>query len=198
MKKILRLIKYFKNDETGGGLLVMTPFFCLLFIMLTALVLTVALWAQRRQTVQMMADCASRAGTLAIDKQYAVLESDGKYHVYTELDPTKANENAAKVLQAFDTNGFDVQVIDYNPVTTNVAVPREKYAIFDSPEWSSRDHKYYRKVLTKQEQYYNGDFSVYMYANVHGIWEDLLDLSNNHPITVYSQSMCTGDVVSVH
>lgn len=182
MKSLRKKIREFFKDDTGGALLVATPFFSVLFMLLLALVFNVAIWLQKRQELQFIADAASRAGTLAIEYRFPVLEDNGKYHVYCMLNEQEATINAVKVLQANEMNLKGMRV------TTRERQP----AGFKSPEWSSRDHRYYDKWLSVKEQYQNGDFSMYLEADADGIWTKLLGTSEHIKVKAYAQSMASG------
>ena len=183
MKERLKaLLNGFRKDETGGALLVATPFFTVLFMLLVALIFNVAIWLERRQELQYIADSASRAGTLAIDKKFPVYESNGKYHVYCMLDPSKAQSYADKVLNASKANLKGIEITK----------EQKQPSGYKSPEWSSYDHKYHDKYLTVKEQYQNGDFAIYLEADVEGVWTKFLEVDKEITVKAYAQAMASG------
>lgn len=184
MKRLKNLIRKIRQNE-DGALVVTVPFLIIMMLMLTALIFCVAIWSQKRQQLQIMADCASRAGALAVETQVPVLEDNNTYHVYSRLNRADANENALDVLDRFDLKGIEVVDIRFNPEQADGVV-------FDTPVWSSRDHKYYRKTISTEKQYHNGNFAVYLKARLMGIWDDLLSLSKDPEASAYAQSMSSG------
>lgn len=182
IERIKVLLKHFIKDETGGALLVSTPFFSVLFMLMVALVFNVAIWLERKQELQYITDAASRAGTLAIERSFPVLETNGKYHVYAMLNPSQASSNADKVLNKSKQylKGMEITNIQKQP------------SGFKSPEWSSREHRYYDKYLTVEKQYQNGDFSVYTEANIEGVWTKFLGVEDKIKVKAYAQSMASG------
>ena len=184
MKKLLLKIKEFRKNEEGSALLATLPFMIILFVTFLALVFNVAVLTYKRQQLQIIADSASRAGTLAIREEYAVKESNGKYHVYIELDEDKADANATRVIEESKRylKGAQINSYAFNPEGSN----------FVYPEWSSKAHKYNEKPLSTHKQYFNGNFSVLMDSDAHGVWEDLLGLGHKFDITTYSSSAARG------
>lgn len=184
MKRLKEFIRKARQEE-DGGLIVTVPFLIIIVVMLTALIFCVAIWAQKKQQLQIMADCAARAGALAIEEQIPVLEDNHTYHVYTRLNRAEANSNAMEVLGSFDMKGMTIVDYRFNP-------ERAEGVVFDTPVWSSTNHKYYQKTVTTEKQYHNGNFAVYLKASLQGIWEDLLGLSKEPSVSAYAQAMSTG------
>ena len=131
MRKLRALIKTFRDDETGGALLASTPLFVILFMMFAALVFNVSIWLQHKQELQFACDSATRAATLAVEREFPVLESNGKYHVYCMLDKDKAKANALNVLTANAANMKGIKLTGGYVQPTYVNNRR-----YTSPEWS--------------------------------------------------------------
>lgn len=182
---VLRGVSRIMRDENGGGVLVSTPFFAILFMMLCTMALNIGLWVQKKQHMQMIADAATRAATLAIDRQYPVLEDNGKYHVYSILNKSEAISNAEAVYRENlrDFYGAEPGNVVYQPVGSE----------YTAPEWSSGAHAYRRVALSEELQYYNGDFTMVIKdTSIPNMWGGLLGLGPDVKFDTYSQAMASG------
>lgn len=179
----------FREDEDGDAFVVAAPFVCLVMFMMMALLFNAGMLAQKRHEVQIMADSAARAGTLAVDRTYAVRDAFG-YHVYTELDPRQAQENALSVIDAYmeanypSGKGLAVYGMSANDTGSHTY-----------PEYSSRDGEYHERHMTRQQSYYNGSSSVELYARVPGIWTDILGMRERYDIKAYGCAQAGGNAV---
>ena len=183
VEKVKTFIRKMQDNEEGGWL-ISFPFTVMIFIIFTAMIFNMAMLLMKRQQLQITADCVSRAGTLAVEEQYAVLEGNGKYHVYTQLDPSLADSYGQAVLNEHERyyKGLEIEGYVFNP----------DGEAFTVPYWNSRNYRYDDKALTSDDQYYNGDFSILMGADMKGAWTDLLGISRDKYITIYSTSSARG------
>ena len=183
MDNLRRKIKEFIFDDEAMGITVAAPWIIFLCFLLMVLVFNLLLWHLQKEQLQIVADSASRAGTLAVAKEYATREG-GQYHVYVELDPGEANSNAAEVVDAYrDVLGpTDIEYVAYNPSIAGVTYP----------VWSQRTRSYFQSPLSPYDQYFNGNFSVYLRGRIRGIWANALGLSDNFDIQTFSSSHARG------
>jgi len=190
---LLHKMNDFMADETGDGLLVLFPVLALLGMMMFALMMNFMIWNTEKNGIQIMADSASRAGTVAISKSYAIRERTGHgledYHVYTELNEAEAENLSEQVIEGYKKHIklAEVTQVDYNPVEN-----------FTFPVWNSNTFRYDNRPLSTKKQLKNGNFSVYVKGRVKSIWPRLLGVKDELEVEIYSQSAARGTVTSVH
>lgn len=187
-------IKRILQSDDGGTLLVMGPYLMVSMFLFLVIFINSMVFATKRNQLQIMADSASRAGTLAVAKSYAVRERTGHgygdYHVYVELDGEKARSLAAKVLDAYEPilHGVTVTRIEVNPT--------DHYTF---PVWNSHKFQYDEKPLSYEKQYKNGNFSLKVAAKLEaatkGFFGGAMDVAD---VEVYSQSTAIGRLIQIH
>ncbi len=183
-------LKVFVKEENGGALLSMLPYIITMYMVLLAFTLNILIWSSGSNQLQAVADSVSRAGTLAIHKQYAVRESivgdwASGYHVYIELDHAGADKLAQKTLDAWQgyTRDVDIYEREYNPE-----------GIRKNLVWDSLHRRYYEEYLDSRQQYKNGDFSVRLKAKLPSLWGSMLMLPEELDICGFSRSGARGNV----
>lgn len=185
---ICKAKKYIAEEE-GGAIVVAAPLICIVFMLMTALVFNVTVWTTKRHEIQIACDCASRAGTVAVENQYFITEPDGGRHVFTELSPSGARSNMTKVLNAHARllSGARINYAEFNPEI----VDGEAVVV---PVYSTSQRKYLDIFLDEELQYYNGNASVYAEGEIENFMGGLLGLTQHPHIRVFSQSTAFGSV----
>lgn len=187
-------IKGILTEEDGGTVLIMGPYLMVSMFLFLVLFINSMVFATKRNQLQIMADSISRAGTLAVEKSYAVRERTGHgygdYHVYVELKEDKARELAGRMIEAYEPilEGVTITRIEANPTGP-----------FTFPVWNSRRFRYEERPLTYEKQYKNGNFSVKLSARLDaatkGFFGGVMDVADTE---VYSQSMAIGQLIRIH
>lgn len=201
-KKISKKSREFWEDEAGDGVLVMFPLFTVVMIMMYCLVLNAMIWSHERNTFQIIADSASRAGAVAVSKTYAIKERNGfglgDYHVYSELNRLEAEHLSQTVIDAYEKH-YEGQA---KPISKVLTV--KKNPVIDEfgrsvpvITWSSRSFSYYETSLPTDKQYKNGTFGVEMTGIVRGYFTGLLKIKDTLDIAVYSQSAARASVKDI-
>lgn len=188
-----KLLKELLHDENGDAIIIMTPCMLIVAMMLMMMVLSMQQWLYQKRQIQVAADSASLAGTLAVEKDviYRFQTGRGKesYHVATYLNESEANENARRVFEEHEKYFVHNTVtnVQYNPSYT---VPLTV--------WNKKTHVYETKYETSLEQYRNGCETLVVDGTVRGIFEDLIGQSSDvHKVNIVSQSQIFGDVSRV-
>lgn len=145
-------------SEEDGAVTIMAIAFVFIGMILLMFLIDMMWLCHNRYQVQLMCDAATRAGTLAVEKFYAVRERRGyglgDYHVYTELDPDEADRNAAKIIEAYKPDFSKIKIGDY--------YINEKGT--DSTVWNNKTFSYEVKPLSKEKQYLNGVVNIRLEA----------------------------------
>ncbi|XBX10720.1 hypothetical protein QMP26_41200 (plasmid) [Enterocloster clostridioformis] len=188
-ERLLQIIK----DKSGGTVVVMAPYMVLMIFLTMVLFINHMVLATKRNQIQIMADSASRAGALAVEKSYAVRERTGyglgDYHVYNELNEEHAKVLSRMVMEQYEPllSGITIERVEENPVG------------FTFPVWNNRKFRYEEKPLSSQKQYKNGNFSLRIQAKLEaaakGYFGGVMDTVD---IDVYSQSTAKGTLVGIH
>lgn len=145
-------------SEEEGGATIMAMAYVFLGAILMLFLVDMMWLCHNRYQVQLMCDAATRAGTLAVEKSYAVRERSGHglgdYHVYTELDPDEVDRNVEKIIEAYKGDFSKIQIGDYyiNEKGTNSTV------------WNNKTFSYEEKPLSKEKQYLNGVVNIRLEA----------------------------------
>ena len=178
----------FREDEEGSAMLVSAPLLILLLLMLVAMILNIGFIAQKRNELQIVADCASRAGAQAVreDRMTSVKDAYG-WHVYVELDPSAARNNIFSVIRAYQeanyrsTSGFTVNAVDTSPTMGHLY-----------PEYNAAIGEYVYRSMTPSEIYYNGNCAVELSGTVETLLPWLLGLPERDPLRAYSATQAGG------
>ena len=188
-------VKEVLMDESGGTVLIMAPYMIGLMFLFMVLFINSMILATKKNQIQIMADSASRAGALAIEKSYAVRERTGyglnDYHVYNELNEARAKELAGRVLEAYEPRlrGITVEEVEENPSGDG----------YTFPVWNNRRFRYEEKTLTSQKQYKNGNFSLRVKARLEAVAKGFFGgILDQVEIDIYSQSTSRGTVTGIH
>ena len=178
------------KDEEGATLMIM-PFIMVLAMSFFMMMFNVMWLSQNRYHVQLMCDSATRAGTQAVEYSYAVRERTGHgygdYHVYTELNKSKANSNVNKILNAYkdDINGFTLEEVHINESGTT------------SPVWNSRIFEYEDEAINSEKQYQNGVVNLRIKAKIPAVAAATYGGNDTMEIDHFSQSVARGSVTDI-
>lgn len=188
--RIYRLLK----NEDGGTVLIMAPYLVGIMFLFLVLYVNGMTFAMKRNQAQIMADSASRAGALAVSKTYAIRERKGHgygdYHVYSELEASRAKELANRVLDSYEPllKGVVITKIQENP--------SDGYTF---PVWNSRRFSYEEKPLSYEKQFKNGNYSLKLNlkfnAVTKGFFSGVMDTAETE---IYSQSSARGQLTGIH
>lgn len=181
-------------DDSGGTVLIMAPYMIGIMFLFMVMYINSMVLATKKNQIQIMADSASRAGALAIEKSYAVRETTGHgyndYHVYNELNDQRAKELSRHIIEQYQSHilkGVTITQTEANPIG------------YTFPVWNNRKLKYEEKPLSSQKQYKNGNFSIRVYAKLdaaaRGFFGGVMDAVD---IELYSQSTSRGVVTGIH
>lgn len=187
----MKFIESLIENEEGGFTLLMLPVILVTGTLIVALIFNIMIMNGKKNEIQIMADSATRAGSLAVKYSFAVKERSGHgwgdYHVYTQLDENLAKELSSQVIQEFQHHSptLIIDSIEENPIG------------FKVPVWNSRNFNYDEKVLSPDKQYKNGNFSMLVNGRVDGVWGGLLGIPNEIPIKIYSQSSARAKVIGI-
>jgi len=188
----MKLIREIIEDETGDGLVVYFMLMSVISFMMLCLMLNFMNWNSERNGLQIMADSASRAGTVAISKSYPIRERNGHgladYHVYTELNQAEAGDLSDLVIDSYTKKLklAEVTKVEKNPIGG-----------FTVPVWNSKTFQYDERSISTQKQYKNGNFSVLVEGKIKSIWPGLLGVKEELDVEVYSQSAARGKVTDI-
>lgn len=182
------------RDDSGGTVLIMAPYMIGIMFLFMVMYINGMILATKKNQMQIMADSASRAGALAVEKSYAVRETTGHgykdYHVYNELNDEKARELSGRIIEQYQSHvlkGVTVTQTEENPVG------------YTFPVWNNRKLRYEEKPLSSQKQYKNGNFSLRVFARLDaaakGLFGEVMDTVD---IEIYSQSTSRGAVTGIH
>lgn len=188
--RICRLMK----EEEGGIILIMAPYLVGIMFLFLVLYVNGMTFAMKRNQAQIMADSASRAGALAVGKTYAIRERKGHgygdYHVYTELEASRAKELANRVLASYEPllKGVEVTRIEENP--------SEGYTF---PVWNSRRFRYEEQPLSYEKQFKNGNYSLKINVKIDAVTKGFFSgVMDSAEAEVYSQSTARGRLTGIH
>lgn len=189
-KNVFYHIKNRMRDEEGATLLLM-PFVVVLAMSFFMMMFNVMWLSQNRYHTQLMCDSATRAGTQAVEYSYAVRERTGHgygdYHVYTELNKSKANSNVNKILDAYknDIKGFELEEVHINESGTT------------SPVWNSRIFEYEEEAINSEKQYQNGVVNLRIKAKIPAVSSAMYGGDDTMEIEHFSQSVARGTVTDI-
>lgn len=191
MRKVFEKAGGKLRERRGSALLSVTPVLCLLFLILAAIVLNAGFLAQKKHELQIIADCAARAGAQAVnDGKCYVVKDDYGWHAYVELDPVGARNNIYRVINAYlsenykTTSGFTVNTVDWTPVTGHTY-----------PEYDAAAGGYRWREMEAYEMYYNGNCAVELSGTVHTFLSTLSGMEESYPLHAYSAAQAGGRAV---
>lgn len=179
------------EDEDGFSLVTATPILLLLLLAFGALALTTGVTAMKRQELQVVADCAARAGAQAIlDEECYVVKDDFGHHCYVVLDPGKAPSNARRVINAYmnanyqNSDTFTINGWDLSPARGH-----------QFPEYNAATGDYIYRYMTEEEMYYSGNYAVELWGTTRTIWSSLLGISGRQTLHAYGAAQSSGQAV---
>lgn len=195
------MIKRILNDENGGVTILNTMYFILFILLFWILLLNFCNRGSGLNATHLMADAASRSGTVAnaVEKQYSVREHmtgnlEYDFHVYTMLNRNESLKNVKTVLESWEQKHPMLSDITFGDSTSNVTIPI----------WSYRKHAY-EEVLPPANsninyKYDNGVCGIWVSANGALINPEILMLPKDQKfnILVQSQSTARGSVTGIH
>lgn len=184
-------VKSLCKDEDGFSLISATPVLLLLLLAFGALILTTGVTALRKQEIQVVADCAARAGAQAIlDEECYVVKDDFGYHCYVVLDPGKAPSNAGRIVNAYmQANYPKGDIFTINGWDLSPAYGHK------FPEYNAATGDYIYRYMTEEEMYYSGNYAVELWGTSRTIWSSLLGIKERIPLHAYSAAQSSGQAV---
>ena len=184
-------IRNLHKDEDGFSLISATPVLLLLFLAFGALTLTAGVTALRKQEMQVVADCAARAGAQAIlDEECYVVKDDFGHHCYVVLDPGKAPSNASRIVNAYmkanypKGDMFTINGWDLSPAYGH-----------QFPEYNAATGDYIYRYMTEEEMYYSGNYAVELWGTTRTIWSSLLGINGRTSLHSYGAAQASGQAV---
>lgn len=184
-------IKGFFRDEDGFSLIAATPWLLLLFLGFGALTLSAGVTALKKQELQIVADCAARAGTRAIlEDECYVVKDDYGHHCYVVLEPGKATSNAKRVMDAYmkanysGNDSFTINGWDLSPAYGH-----------RFPEYNAAAGDYIYRYMSEDEMYYSGNYAVELWGTSETIWSGLLGTRGRASLHAYGAAQASGQAV---